>query len=161
MHKRFFAIVFVIVLALNLASAVALPISIKNASQTQTSGYVQIKVLEANSLKPVPNAMVCIIENGYYATTNAHGETAKIQVPVLRNTAYDNILLKNWGEFTLLIYKPGYATYVSFYNEVYAGVTRIGLVCYLFPYSAEQPTTISANAPNSAYTDTLISHYKK
>lgn len=160
MRKIFFAIVFIVIGILNVCMLVLLPINAAKVSKTMHSGYVQIKVLEAATLKPVANATVCIIENSHYTTTNSHGETPKIQVPVLRNANYDNILLKNWGELSILIYKPGYADYISFYNEVYAGVTRIGLVCYLMPAGSESITT-NANTPNSAYTNTLIAHYKK
>lgn len=161
MRKIVFAMVFIIVCILNICMIVLLPIKATQAGATKTYGYIQIKVLEANSLKPVPNATVCIIENSHYATTDKNGQTQKIQVPVLRNTSYDNILLKNWGEFTLLIYKPGFCTLLNFYNEVYAGVTRIGLVCYLVPQSTNNQITTNANIPNSAYLETLIVNYKK
>lgn len=161
MRKLFFAIIFIIVGLLNFCMIILLPINTVKVSTTKAFGYVQIKILESNTLKPVPNATVCIIENSHYTTTNKNGETTKIQVPILRNKAYDNILLKNWGEFTLLVYKPGYSTTISFYNEVYAGVTRIGLVCYLSPTTADNKIITNANIPNDSYLETLIMHYKK
>ena len=163
MHKTFFAILFVVVICLNLVSIVLLPINIVSASLAKTTGHVQIKVLEANTLKPVSDATVCIIENHHYTTTNKNGDTSKIEIPIIRNSNYDNLLLRSWGEFTILIYKSGYSSHISFYNEVYAGITRIGIVCYLSPIvnSSDPLVTSNAQLPNQDYINTLVSHYKK
>lgn len=161
MKNKLFAITFIVLISLNIVSITALPFSAKTTTNNSAKGIIQIKVLELNNLKPIADATVCIIENSTYVKTNKNGETEKIEVPVLRNTSYDNILLKNWGEFTILIYKPGYETLVSFYNEVYAGLTRIGLVCYLSQANTDTQIVTNTNAPNSAYIETLIMHYKK
>lgn len=163
MQKTFFAIVFIFILLLTLVSIALLPVKINSSHANKTTGYVQIKVLEANTLKPVSNATVCIIEDNLYTQTNANGDTSKLKLNLLRNTNYDNILLRNWGEFTILIYKQGYATHISFYNEVYAGITRIGIICYLsaIKTSYDKTITTNVNLPNSNYLETLIMHYKK
>lgn len=161
MKKYVFAIVFVCVLFLDIAMLCVLPSNIAKVANQKDYGYVQVKVIDSYSLLPVANATVCIIENRYYSTTDTNGNTPKIQVPIYRNSAYDNTLLRSWGEITLLVYKPGYASHISFYNEVYAGVTRIGLVCYLSQESPNIKITSSCETPNQAYLQSLVIHYQK
>ena len=163
MHKYFFAITFALVLLLNFVSLLFLPINVIVASKNNEVGHVQIKVLEANTLRPVSDATVCVIETHSYKQTDHNGDCAKFEIPIKRNTNFDDVLLRNWGEFTLLIYKQGYASHISFYNEVFSGITKIGLVCYLTPIvsASDSTITVDANVPNQTYIETLVAHYKK
>lgn len=161
MKKHFFAIVFICVLFLEIIMIGLLPLNIQRVSSQKNYGYIQVKVLDSYSLKPVTNATVCVIESRYYSTTDDSGNTEKIQVPIYRNSTYDNTLLRSWGEITLLIYKTGYASHISFYNEVYAGVTRVGLVCYLSQETPDIKITSSCETPNQSYLQSLIIHYQK
>ena len=127
------------------------------------SGRVQIKVLEANTLTPIDNATVCIIETRHYETTNKYGKTNLITVPILRNNNFDLSLTRNWGELTILVYKNGYSDNISFYNSIIPNTTRIDLIIYLSPItsSSDLSPTISVEEPNNNYIHRLIKLYKK
>ena len=127
------------------------------------SGRVQIKVLEANTLTPIDNATVCIIETRHYETTNKYGKTNLITVPILRNNNFDLSLTRNWGELTILVYKNGYSDNISFYNSIIPNTTRIDLIIYLSPItsSSDLSPTISVEEPNNNYIQRLIKLYKK
>ncbi len=168
MKNHNWAIVFAILLIINITLACKLSISVISAlanygTTASQTGYVQVKVLESGSLKPITNATVCIVETRTYTTTDKYGCTQKIAVPIVPNNNFDISLERDWGEFTILVYKNGYATYISFYNEVYAGTTRVGLICELVPIINETDPKLTTNVavPNSAWIETLISLYKK
>lgn len=164
MNKYMFAIVLSAVVILNIISAITLSkgvIAVNNNSQK--NGYATIKVLESNTLDPVLNATVCIVETRDYKTTNKYGYTDKITLPIIPNPNFDISLKRDWGEFTIIVYKPGYSTYVSFYNQVYANTTNVGLVCFLTPIinPTDPPIISNVQSPPQDYITTLVNLYKK
>ena len=168
MKSKIWAIVFTILSVANFCMLAAASWTAYNYTQTSSgaatkTGYAQIKVLEAGSLKPVDNATVCIIETKTYSYTDKYGSAPKQAIPIVPNNNYDISLARNWGEFTILVYKPGYSTYISFYNEVYAGATRVGLVCLISPIINDSDPKITTNvvSPNAAWVETLVSLFKK
>ena len=168
MNKNFSIYVFILSLAL-IIECLFLTYSFGKQksnfiSTTYTqSGRVQIKVLEANTLTPIDNATVCIIETRHYETTNKYGKTNLITVPILRNNNFDLSLTRNWGELTILVYKNGYSDNISFYNSIIPNTTRIDLIIYLSPItsSSDLSPTISVEEPNNNYIQRLIKLYKK
>lgn len=164
MNKYLFAIVLSVVVVLNIVSTLSLAThAISANTATQKNGYATIKVLESNTLDPVLNATVCIVETRHYESTNKYGYTNKITLPIVPNPNFDISLKRDWGEFTIIVYKPGYSTYVSFYNQVYASTTNVGLVCYLTPIiNPTDPLVISSvQSPPQDYIEMLVSLYKK
>ena len=161
MRKAIFAIVFIILVFSNAVCLIQISsASVQNANST---GFVSIKVLESNSLEPILNATVCIVETRGYYQTDKHGYTEKIAIPVITNPNFDISLKRDWGEFTIIVYKNGYSTFVSYYNSVLAGSTNVGIICALSPIiNASDPQIIvSANKPSSDYTTALVNLYKK
>lgn len=164
MKKYGFAILFTIALLLNIISCISLSINAKNVDASyQKQGHVKIKVLESNTLNPVLNATVCIVETRSYEPTDKYGYTQKITLPVVPNPNFDISLKRNWGEFTIIVYKPGYSTFVSFYNQVYASTTSVGIVCYLTPIINPGDPLIICNvqSPPQDYITMLVNLYKK
>lgn len=168
MKSKIWAIVFALLgitnfCLLSLASWTALGYKQTSSDAAAKTGYAQIKVLEAGSLKPIDNATVCIIETKSYCYTDKYGNAPKQAIPIVPNNNYDISLARNWGEFTILVYKPGYCSYISFYNEIYAGSTRVGIVCMLSPIINDNDPRITTNVvtPNEAWVETLIALFKK
>ena len=161
MRKTIFAIFFSILLLVNVFSLAK--ISKVSAQNSSATGFVSIKVLEENSLVPILNATVCIVETRGYYQTDKYGYTQKIAVPVIPNPNFDISLKRDWGEFTIIVYKNGYSTFVSYYNTVLAGTTNVGIVCTLCPIiNSSDPTIISAvQNPPTDYTTALVNLYKK
>lgn len=168
MNKKFFINVSILSLLLFL-EFIFLSYSFGKNSINQTSlnfaqsGKIQIKVLESNTLSPIDNATICIIETRHYETTNKHGLSNIITVPILRNTNFDLSLTRNWGELTILVYKNGYADNISFYQSIIPNTTRMGLIIYLNPITSTDDIspTISTEEPNISYAQRLIKLYKK
>ena len=150
MKKHIFAIILVILIAINASFLFKYTTGgIKHTAITLNHGFASIKVLESNTLTPILNATVCIVETR--------------TIPVISNTNFDISLKRNWGEFTIIVYKPGYSTFVSYYNQVYAHTTNVGIICYLSPIiNPGDPLVISsANKPSDDYSTTLANLYKK
>ena len=133
-----------------------------NAISNQ-SGRIQIEVLDDLSGKPIDMASVCIIETRHYEKTDKYGKTGFIEVPILKNNNFDISLERPYGEFTILVYKDGYADNISFYNLIKPNTTKIGIKIRLRTIinAEDEFTTISVNPPDQHWSDALIKLYKK
>lgn len=162
MQKRFFAIILCAII-FGLFCLAAKNSSKAAFSSTNPTGYAIIKVLEDASMSPINNATICVVETRCYYQTNKYGYTEKIPVPVISNKNFDISLKRDYGEFTIIVYAPGYTTLVSYYNAVYSGMTNAGIVCKLQPIinAGDRQFTSSANKPSDDYTEKLITLYKK
>ena len=172
MLKKLFSFkVFVALLALfNMISCLMLFFFMGKQSQIkQTSIWlkeytkIQVQVLEETTLKPIDNATVCVVENRHYENTNIHGRTSYITVPIKPNNNFDISYKRNYGEITLLVYKSGYADYLSFYNIVKSEQTKVGIIIKLRPIVnlEDLKPTITMNFPDSDWCENLIKLYKK
>lgn len=132
-------------------------------SSMQSNASIVITVLENGTNKPIDNASVCIIETKSYYSTNNNGVTEKIEVPVIRNQNFDNSLIRNFGEITILVYKPGYSDHIHFYEEVRPSQTKLGIIIKLTPIYSQTDTTptITCNTPNKSWAEQLINIFKK
>lgn len=132
-------------------------------SSMQSNASIVITVLENGTNKPIDNAAVCIIETKSYYSTNNNGVTEKIEVPVIRNQNFDNSLIRNFGEITILAYKPGYSDHIHFYEEVRPSQTKLGIIIKLTPIYSQTDTTptITCNTPNKSWAEQLINIFKK
>ena len=155
-----FSLIANIVLALFLLKSSNL---IKPTSANAQMGKIIVTVLEANTLNPIDNATVCIIETRKYYSTNQKGLTENIIVPILPNDNFNQSLKRNWGEMTILVYKSGYADSINFYTAITNNNTRVGFVVYLTPIINEEDNkpNINVEQPNSTWTQELINLYKK
>ncbi|MBQ7453120.1 MAG: hypothetical protein IJS68_02500 [Clostridia bacterium] len=143
-------------------------ILIGNSSATPAStkaeyGSIIITVLEQGSLTPITNATVCVVETRKYYSTNNKGLTEKISVPILTNSNFDNSLKRNYGEITLLVYKNGYTSELSFGNIISPNTTRVGLIIFLTPIiNPDDPDlNISSQNPDTSWATELYKLYKK
>jgi len=154
----------------NLFSCLTLSFALgkKSALISQTlsnkeTGSVQIKVLEESTLKPIDGATVCIVDTRHYENTNKHGKTNLIHVPIRQNPNFNLSLERPYGELTILVYKAGYADYLSFYNMIRPNTTNVGIVVKLKPIINEEDTDpiIDINYPDKLWCENLIKLYKK
>lgn len=162
MHKQLIAIILTSIILFALLSTTNFAAKKANSSSTAT-GYAIIKVIEEGSLSPINNATICIVETRCYYQTDKYGYSQKIPVPVLTNQNFNISLKRQFGEFTIIVYAPGYTTLVSYYNQVYAGMTNAGIVCKLpLIINSTDPNIIShANKPTEDYSAELVQLYKK
>ena len=119
-------------------------------------------VLDAKTQQPISGATICIPETGKTYQTDESGAAGTISVPILRDTRYDEILPKDWGEVTLLVYKEGYAPYALFYLRINENQARIGPTIYLYTtesFGLETPFSIIEN-PDDAWAAELIKKYR-
>jgi hypothetical protein len=129
---------------------------------TADTAKFSVHVVEGNSEKPIAGADVVVVETGKTYSTDASGDTEAISVPVIRDTRYDNILQKPWGEVTLIIYKEGYIPYALFYLQVVGGQTCKGVKILLFEEgttSSSEPFSI-IEGPNRVWVNALIEKYR-
>lgn len=97
------------------------------------SGSLVVRVVDVNTLKPIEGAEVVVPETQQRYPTGTDGKTAPITVPILRDTRFDELTAKPWGEISLLVYKQGYLPYAVFYLQVLPGVQRNGPTIYMIP----------------------------
>ena len=132
-----------------------------SAGRTGSAG-LQLSVVEGFTEMPIEGAAVIIVETGDVYYTDEAGNTDVMQVPFIRDTRYDNILSKPWGEVSLIIYKNGYVPYALFYLQVLENETRQGVKILLFAddqTQSDEPFSI-IEGPNRLWVDTLIDMYQ-
>lgn len=129
---------------------------------TARSGSISPIVLDAKTQAPISGATICIPELGKTYQTDESGAAGAISIPILRDTRYDEILPKDWGEVTLLVYKDGYAPYALFYLRIKEKEARTGPAIYLYTsqsFGLETPFSIIEN-PEDAWAAELIKKYR-
>lgn len=137
-------------------------VAVFRTSQSAETAALTLCVLEGYTESPIENATVVILETGKTYKTNENGLTDVIEVPVIRDTRYDAILEKPWGEVSLIVYKDGFVPYALFYLQVLAGQTREGVKILLF----EQGSTDSGEpfsiieGPNRVWVNQLVKMYR-
>lgn len=121
-----------------------------------------VNVAEGYTDDPVTGARVVILETGKTYTTDAQGNTGIIEVPVIRDTRFDKIIPKPWGEVSLVVYKEGFLPYALFYLQVAGGQTRNGVKVLLFESNStgnSEPFSI-IEGPNRAWVDELVHKFQ-
>ena len=121
-----------------------------------------VNVVEGYTDDPIQNAKVVILETGKVYTTDKNGETEIIEVPFIRDTRYDDIIPKTWGEISLIVYKEGFLPYALFYLQVAEGEIRSGVKILLFEKNStdsSEPFSI-IEGPNRAWVNELVNRYQ-
>lgn len=147
-----------IVLAVSVSPSV-LPAFSGNGSKT---ARLTVSVVEGYTETPIADAAVVVVETGKVYKTGTTGLTQLIEVPVIKDTRYDNILQKPWGEVTLIIYKEGFIPYALFYLQVLEGQTREGVKILLFEHDKTQtnaPFSI-IEGPSRIWVNALVEKYQ-
>lgn len=129
---------------------------------TTGSANLTVDVMEGKTNSPIADAQVVILETGKAYTTDANGKTGTIQVPVIRDTRYDKIIPKAWGEISLIVYKDGFLPYALFYLQVADGQTRKDVKILMFENDStgnSEPFSI-IEGPNRAWVDELVKMYQ-
>ena len=129
-----------------------------------TSGNAKftVNVVEGYTDTPVMGAKVVVLETGKTYATDEGGNTGIIEVPVVRDTRFDDIIPKPWGEVSLIVYKDGFLPYALFYLQVVGGETRSGVKILLFENNStgnSEPFSI-IEGPNRLWVDELVKRYQ-
>ena len=146
-------------LALTLTPA---DVAVFRTGQSAETAALTLRVLEGYTESPIENATVVILETGKKYKTNENGLTDVIEVPVIRDTRYDAILEKPWGEVSLIVYKDGFVPYALFYLQVLAGQTREGVKILLFEQGrtdSGEPFSI-IEGPNRVWVNQLVEMHR-
>jgi hypothetical protein len=137
-------------------------ISVFGSGSKSDTAYLTVNVVEGYTETPIKDATVVVVETGKTYQTDENGMTEKFDVPVIRDTRYDDIMQKQWGEITLIIYKEGFIPYALFYLQVIGGQTREGVKILLFEEGqteSAQPFSI-IEGPNRVWVDALVEMYR-
>jgi hypothetical protein len=121
-----------------------------------------VNVVEGYSDAPITGAQVVVLETGKTYTTDSSGNTGVIDVPVIRDDRFDDIIPKPWGEVSLIVYKDGFLPYALFYLQVAGGQTRNGVKVLLFENNSTgsaEPFSI-IEGPNRAWVDELVNKFQ-
>lgn len=162
--KKAALVVLIASLIVNIvAFTVVLPAETAFGDDQQGFAMLKIYVYDGVSNRPLENATVCIPEvNGYYHT-GADGSTVLISVPTLRNTNFDDVHMRSWGEVTLLVYREGYIDFILFYLMVQADKTRIGPNIALYPTATPDDNILHSliESPENSWAEEIRDKYKK
>jgi len=149
--------------ALTIASVISPDVvSVFGSGLQSDTAELTVNVVEGYTESPINNASVVVVETGNVYQTDENGMTEKIKVPVIRDTRFDDIMQKPWGEITLIVYKEGFIPYALFYLQVLGGQTREGVKILLFEEGqtqSVQPFSI-IEGPNRAWVDKLVEMYR-
>lgn len=155
--------------ALLLAGAVMMTVLLSDGGSiaamslgSSEAAKLTVNVLEGYDETPITGAKVVILETGKVYETDQNGSTETIEVPVVRDTRFDGIIPKPWGEVSLIVYKEGFLPYALFYLQVAGGETRKGVKILLFEdNSTGNPEPFSIiEGPNRAWVDELVKMYQ-
>lgn len=119
-------------------------------------------VLDGKTNAPICGATICVPETGKTYRTDENGAVGTIQVPILRDERFDDMLPKDWGEITLLVYQEGYAPYGLFYLRIRKDESRAGPTIFLYDqesFSLGAPFTIIEN-PDDAWARAILRKYQ-
>jgi hypothetical protein len=122
--------------------------------------YLKISIIDLKTREPLENATVCILETKQYYTTDKYGNTPTIQAPYLKNSNFDDVLERPWGDITILAYKDGYVDYLVFYIMVQKNKTRY-LTLTLAPHSVGSEPYLIIESPDDDWAKEIIKRYKK
>lgn len=106
-------------------------------------GHMDVTVVDAYTLAPLPNATLVFPDSGTQATTDAAGRAQVFGLPIRRHPHQNRILPQACGECTLLVYCEGYIPYALFYVQLQPGRIRGGPTVYLFPTYDGAPEVIT------------------
>lgn len=158
----------VTVSALLLVSAILVASNLGSGTTAVFSGSgkgtasLSVNVVEGYTETPIAGAQVVVIETGKTYETDENGMTDVIEVPFVRDTRFDRILEKPWGEVSLIVYKDGFVPYALFYLQVLGGQTREGVKILLFEHDKTQSNSPFSiiEGPNRAWVDALVEMHK-
>ncbi len=163
LFMAFAASALLLVGALVIASVISPDtVSVFGSGSKSDTAHLTVNVLEGYTETPINDASVVVVETGKVYQTDENGLTEKIDVPVIRDKRYDDIMQKQWGEITLIVYKEGFIPYALFYLQVLGGQTREGVKILLFEEGqteSTQPFSI-IEGPNRLWVDALVEMYR-
>ncbi len=129
---------------------------------TSEIAKLTVNVTEGYTETPISGAKVVIMETGKTYATDESGNTGIIEVPVIRDSRFDSIIPKPWGEVSLIVYKEGFLPYALFYLQVAGGQTRKDVKILLFENNSTQnsePFSI-IEGPNRVWVDELVKKFQ-
>ena len=137
--------------------------SLKNSAEVfseKNTASIYPTVTDASTGEPIQNATIVIPELNKSFITDSQGNIGRINVPVIYDNRYDNILKKPWGEISILVYADGYAPCSVLGYMVKNGVDREGPAIMLFNEGNKSQSYSLYEAPHKEWVDTLIEKYK-
>lgn len=129
---------------------------------TSETAKLTVNVAEGYTEAPISGAKVVVLETGKTYTTDESGNSGIIEVPVIRDSRFDSIIPKPWGEISLIVYKEGFLPYALFYLQVAGGQTREGVKILLFENNSTQSTEPFSiiEGPNRVWVDELVKKFQ-
>lgn len=94
---------------------------------------LQLRVVDATTMKPIPGAGCVVGETGQRVETNEKGLAPTIQAPIFRNPRLEEMLAALHGQLTVLCYKNGYRDAIYMGVRMHEGVTTETEV-WMYPF---------------------------
>ncbi|WP_051331089.1 hypothetical protein [Aneurinibacillus terranovensis] len=88
--------------------------NIPGANKWDLWALLQVRVLDDDTRKPLPNTEVVLAENGYRVTTDKNGMTPAFPAPVIRDPRFEPTIARLHGQLTLIAYQEGYRDEIYF-----------------------------------------------
>lgn len=102
----------------------------------QRTAPLQIRVVEADTERPLAGAEVVIAETGQRLTTGADGRTPEVQAPIIRDPRFARLIAQYHGQLTLIAYKNGYRDTLYFGVRMHEGLKTEPEV-WMYPLTPE------------------------
>lgn len=128
---------------------------------TRATGHMKLTVVDAYSLRAVPNAQIILPEAGLSSVSDANGMAYLYGVPVRAPEGELGAVACDYGETTILVYAEGYLPFALFHAHVYENRMRNGPTLYLFPESTEDGLDVVSiiESPTEDWVKRLLDTY--
>lgn len=127
-----------------------------STSMTRT-GLMRVRVRDAGTDAPIVGARVIIPETGDVYLTDEQGMTPIMELPVLPDTHYNQLMEQEYGLITVLVYCEGYVPYALYFAHVEPNRLRAGPNVWLFPGEGTPFSIIEG--PDEAWSERFIEEY--
>ncbi len=134
----------------------ALALYLFSNNMTRT-GLVRVRVRDAGTDAPIAGAQVIIPETGDVCFTDEQGMTPIMELPVLLDAHYNQLMEQEYGLITILVYCEGYVPYALYFAHVEPNRLRAGPNVWLFPGEGAPFSIIEG--PDEAWSQRFIEEY--
>ncbi len=128
----------------------------------ENNASVGFFVIDGVSGMPVEGVRIVLPEYEKEMSTGSDGKTEMANVPVLYDTHFSDVLLQEYGTFTVLAYKEGYSDYALFFAQIKENEERV-IKVYMFlkdtPMSNGAPLA-TVESPEKEWVKELVEKYR-
>lgn len=120
---------------------------------------MRLRVLDGITDTPIEGARVVVPETGECFYTDTSGLTPKMDLPVIPDPEYDELLPASEGRITFIVYAEGFTPYLLLYART--GRTRAPITALMFPDDGSLSVFTVMEAPPQEWAEELTDRWRE